>query len=263
MRTLFSILLILSFSPTLTFSAIIELASMESILPHLKEDTLCIFDIDNTIMRPTQQLGSDEWFEWRIRDYEQKGMESKTALKHALSDWMSIQNVTRVMPVEPSSIDIIQGLQTRGYCIMGLTTRGLGLSTRTIEQLEILGLSLNLTSPSSHELFLMNERGVLYREGILFTAATHKGKALIKFLHLLGMKPRHIVFINDKLSHLQEMQESCDSFDIDFLGIRYAGSDTFVQQFDPKVAKVQWEHFGSILSDLEAKKKLLEEENTK
>ena len=67
-----------------------------------------MFDIDNTLMEPTQTLGSDQWFYHQKEQYVLKGMTPSDALEQALSEWMSIQSVTKVKVVEPGTKDLVR-----------------------------------------------------------------------------------------------------------------------------------------------------------
>ncbi len=239
-------------------AVIIEADSIHDIRNHIDPETLVIFDIDNTLMEPSQTLGSDQWFYHRIGEHKAKGMDQQSALEKSLSEWMSVQSITKVKVVEEGTVELIKRLQDEGYTVMGLTTRGLGLSTRTIFQLESLHINLSVTAPTHEEVFFINNHGVLFRGGILFTAGTHKGLALAKFLHLIEKAPENIVFINDKWSNIREVEVICEKYQVPFIGLRYSYVDEKVANFNHEIADVQWEQFGQILSDEEAESQLLE-----
>lgn len=233
---------------------ILETQQFQDLKKHTDPQTLILLDIDNTIMEPTQQLGSDQWFQHRVQRYKKKGLDSSDALETALAEWMAIQNVTKMRLVEPSTAEVIHKLQNEGYTIMGFTTRGLGLSTRTIHQLKSLGVDLSRSAPIQEELHYMNGEGVLYRKGILFTAGSHKGTAFTKFLDLAELSPKSVAFINDKESNLLPVQKACQTRKIPFIGLRYGATDERVHNFNPEVTDIQMEAFGMILSDEEAEK---------
>lgn len=231
---------------------IIETQNITELRSHITQDTLVIFDIDNTIMAPVQQLGSDQWFHHRMDTHRATGKNKRDSLELALAEWMSVQNVTKMRLVEPECEQLIHSLQEEGYTVMGLTTRGLGLSTRTVYQLQSLNVTLAATAPVDHDIFFENGQGVLFRQGILFTAGSHKGKALDKFLQTTGIQPKRIVFINDKEDHLTPVDQFCQHAGIPFTGLRYGYLDEWVAGFRKDITAVQFVHFGHILSDEEA-----------
>lgn len=235
---------------------IIEIHNIDEMAKHVEDETLLVFDIDNTIMEPAQTLGSDQWFYHRIDEYQEKGYSSQEALEMALAEWMAVQNVTKVKRVEPAVADLIEAFQKEGRPLIGLTTRGLGLATRTIEQLETLDIDLSKTSPIQGDHFFENKGGVLFRKGILFTAGTNKGTAFFKLLEKAGHSVKKILFVNDKASHLREVERACKRKKVEFLGLRYGFLDQKIKSMRKDLAKIQWDHFGKLLSDHDAEKAL-------
>lgn len=246
------LVLCLFFNQSILTAKIIETNEIESILDYAKPNTLLLFDIDNTLMEPVQELGNDQWFRYQLKKYLKEGLSESLALKKALSEWRSIRNITKMRLIEDEAARVVQTLQEGSYMTMGLTTQGLGLSTRTVEQLEELGIDFTAHSPSKWEHFFDNGGGVLFRGGILFTAGTNKGAALLHFLQLLDYRPEQIVFINDKASHIREVEVMCEREHIPFIGLRYGALDEKVANFRSDIAEIQYEQFGHIISDAEA-----------
>ncbi len=219
---------------------------------------LVLLDIDNTLMEPVQEIGSDQWFCSRIKLYEAQNYTPKEALKKALREWQAVQYITDVKVIEPGIQEQILRLQQRGQPLMGFTTRGIEMSVRAIEQLESIDIDLKKTAPTKEEIYFYNERGALYTSGVLFTTNTHKGEALKKFLAAINYHPKAILFINDKKSHLQPVEEFCQERGIKFIGLHYGYTDEKVNNLRNHIAEVQWQFFGHILSD-EAAEKILRE----
>jgi hypothetical protein len=235
---------------------IIDIVTFEQVNTYLIPEALIILDIDNTLMEPQQELGSDQWFYHRIECYKLEGLPKDAALDKALSEWTAIQSITKVKAVEPYIPTFVSSLQEDTLTVMGLTTRGLGLATRTIEQLKTLDIQLAKTAPSKEETFFTTTQGILYREGVLFTAGSNKGQALFKLLDQIEYHPEAIIFVNDKATHLRDVELACIDKGIPFLGLRYGFLDQKVKNFRQDLADKQLEHFGHILSNEEAEKLL-------
>lgn len=233
---------------------ILEADHFSDLMNHLKPNTLVILDIDDTILVPVQTLGSDVWFTHQLKKYLATNS-SDDALDKALAEWEAIRHLTQMKIVEEGSVEIIKELQSRNISVMALTTQGLALATRTVNQLLALGVDFSLTAPSKEDHYFINKHGVLYRQGILFTSGTPKGTALSTLLNIIQFHPDHIVFLNDKLTHLRDLESGLDKQNVSFTGLRYSYSDARVNSFDPRIANIQWERstFGHILSDDEAK----------
>lgn len=231
---------------------IVETMKMGELYNYLKPNMLIVFDIDNTIIEPSQTLGSDQWFHHRMDQYIDYGYTKEVALEFALREWMAVQNITKVKLVEEGIDKIIADLQKKGYPVIGLTTRGLGMSTRTVHQLQSVGVDLEASAPYKEEFHFMNGRGVLFRDGILFTANTDKGEALRKYLEQANYHPSSIMFINDKYSHIVPVATYTEKAGIPFIGLRYGYVDEKVKNFPKDTALIQFYNFGHIISDEEA-----------
>src|SRR5260221_7309035 len=115
---------------------ILETARFHEIAHHITRETLILMDIDDTIIVPAQMVGLDEWFILRWKKHEADGMSKSVALEKALAEWESIRHVTKMKTVEKETPTFIKDLQKKGHKIMGLTTQGLALATRTVQQLQ-------------------------------------------------------------------------------------------------------------------------------
>lgn len=240
-----------------TDAKIIEANNFKEILDYVDTDTLVLLDIDDTLLIPVQTLGTDVWFIHRMNQY-QTHLDKKQALDKALDDWEGVRHLTKVKIVEEGSETIVAKMQGQGIPVMGLTTQGLALATCTVNQLKSLEIDLIKTAPSNQDFYFHNGQGVLYRHGILFTSGTAKGEALLKFFSLAGVCPKRVVFINDKETHLKDVEGSLEAKGIEFTGLRYAYSDERVKNFNSKLADIQWNEssFSHILTDQEALQRL-------
>ncbi len=234
-------------------SETIEIQNMEEIHQYLQPDTFIVFDIDNTLIEPIQELGTDQWFYLQLASYLENGMLFKAALSKALAEWHAIQFLTKVNIVEKGSDEIVFDLQNKGFKIIGLTTRGFVMSHCTRDQLESVKIDLSINSPvDTHYFFQNGDREVLFHKGILYTQASHKGNAFFTLLEKMNYRPAHIVFINDKATHIREIEEICEEKNIPFIGLRYGFLDEKVKNFKKHLADIQYKKFGRILTDEEA-----------
>ncbi len=234
---------------------IIETKNFKEITHHIHPETLVILDIDDTLLVPVQTLGTDAWFLSRLDHHFQLKKDHFLALDQALAEWEAIRHITNVKIVEEGTEEIINDMQKENIVIMGLTTQGLALATRTVVQLKSLSIDLSKTAPSDQDSYFINgQNGVLYRQGILFTSGTSKGEALIKLLDMINYHPKDVVFINDKKNNLQDVEKSVELRNMHFIGLRYSYSDQRVANFNQEIAEIQWTHstFDHLLSDEEA-----------
>jgi hypothetical protein len=239
---------------------IIETCNFHEVQNYIKEDTLVVLDIDFTIMETSQELGNDQWFYSRIQHYISEGLSIDESLSKTLPEWMAIQHVTGVKLVEDDIAKLIQDMQEQEIPVIGLTTRCLNLSLLTCNQLKSLDVDLSKTAINDEDIFFKNGANVLYTNGIIFTEASHKGKALFGLLSRSNYKPEHILFVNDKHSHILPVEETCLEKNIPFTGLRYSYIDEKRNNFRHELADIQYEDFWKILSNKEAEEVLLERE---
>jgi Protein of unknown function (DUF2608) len=233
---------------------IVETPHFSEIKKYVTPKTLVLLDIDDTLLIPAQTLGTDVWFLYRVEQHKANGIPHPMAFEKALAEWESIRHVTKVKIVEAGTEKIVEELQKDSLMVMGLTTQGLALATRTIQHLNSLNIDLSKTAPSSEDHYFINGHGVLYRAGVLFTSGTPKGTALLKLLELVNYYPSHILFINDKATHLKDVEQALQDKNIDFVGLRYSYSDKRVADFNRTIADIQWQFssFNYLISDDEA-----------
>jgi len=234
---------------------IIEIQSFKQVVPYVNKDTLLILDIDDTLLIPEQMLGCDEWFMHRLKKWE-KEICFVDALEKTLAEWEAIRHLTKMEIVESGADKIVQSLQAQGVTVMGLTTQGLALATRTVQQLKSNHFDLAATAPSNEDCFFtLKGHGVLYRNGILFTSGKPKGEALFQCCEKIGYTPKRIVFVNDKESHIADLEGTAQAKGIECIGLRYGYSDAKKAAFSPEIAEFQFTHssFDRIISDKEAK----------
>lgn len=241
----------------------IEIKKMESILPKIEQDTLVIFDIDNTILEPTQMLGSDQWYGYRLKFHLDAGLSTDKAIDIALSEWIKVQLKTPVQAVEKSTPKIIKNLQKKNITVMALTARPIELQKATELQLRSVGVDLRGSQVlGARDVDVEGEHPSLFKHGSLFVGPkNNKGEVLVKFLEQINYHPQRIVFIDDKEKHILNVGDALKELKLSYIGFRYGATDKYVADFDKITANTQHRHFektGEFLSD-EAAKSLTEE----
>ena len=167
-----------------------------------------------------------------------------------------IQHILDMVPIEPEGKAIVENLQKKNYSVFGLTHRGMALAMRTIHQLKNTGFSFSRSFPQRDDALVLNPRGVVYTKGVLFTAGTNKGTAMMKFFDHIGYKTQHVVAVDDLLKNLTEIEAECQKRKIEFVGLRFAKLDEHLKKFDPKIADLQTEQVFNLLSNQTAKEML-------
>ena len=115
-------------STTVCISRIIESSSIRDVLDYVdNQQTIAVFDLDNTLVYPKQDLGSDRWFYSLFNPKLESGMSRKDALAIVIPMYYEVYNHIPLYPVEPESPKFLLELQQKGIITLALTTKSLPL----------------------------------------------------------------------------------------------------------------------------------------
>lgn len=231
-----------------------EIFNIAEIEPHIGPNDWIIWDIDNTILETTQILGSDQWFTYFLGKKQAEGLSASEAVLEALKVYVSVQNTTKVRPVESDVLERIRRHQAQGNTVILLTSRGDYLEQATHNQMNDLDLSFNHGVFQDQVFTLEAGTEKKLSKGVIFcSGGRNKGDCLEVVLNRLDTRPEKIVFIDDKLSYIDTVEKMADKLGIAFVGLRYGYLDEKVAQLNVKIAAQQLEKFEHpILSDEEA-----------
>jgi hypothetical protein len=227
-------------------ASIRECASIAELRTLADKNTLIVCDLDDTIFRAKQMLGSSVWFDETV-----KQQSTPESIQQVIELWESVQSATQVVLMEPITADEVGLLQRSGAMVVAMTARGYNIWASTIRQLRSVGIDFDRASRVPVLFSLQNMPGTVFFKGILFTTGGHKGRALKEFLRQIQYTPEKVIYINDKKEPLEEVASTLPH-SIEYIGLRYAPADQVRDAYKPNIAKVQYEHFSEILSDIEA-----------
>jgi hypothetical protein len=222
-------------------SLIIESDHLSTVLDYIEpHGTLVIFDIDNTLAHPTQELGSDEWFSYNVDSKMAAGFDNLTSVYYALPKAFYAQFNIPLEPTEPGIPELITYLINNNVAVMALSTRSLFIAERTLEQLDNININFFIPGVSPDDLVLPMKHPCFYKQGVLFGGNNDKGRVLTSFLKIMNYHPKKIIFIDDKMKHLVAVEKVAKTRCLPFVGIRYSKCDEKVKNFDPTQSDAQW-----------------------
>jgi hypothetical protein len=138
---------------------------MGEILPYINDQTLLVFDLDNTVMEPVQTLGSDQWFHYLLNQ--------SYTVDQAVAIWSQVQPVSEMEAVESITPEIIAQGQLAGLKVMALTARPSSLAQTTENQLLSVGVNFQGSPVYESDVTDMNglgDQGPQYIRGIEFVS---------------------------------------------------------------------------------------------
>lgn len=224
---------------------------------------IVVYDIDNTLLRSTASLGSDQWFNW------QTGLLSDpTALDRSrylvaadFPSLLAIQNALYeagpMAPPDPTEPLIVRALQALGFRTMVLTSRDPSIRDATLRELRKNGYEFRDMGPGKDlpaGFSGPNGRLVTYVDGVCMTSGQDKGKCLLALGRELNIDLRQVVFLDDAGDKVQSVYSALDSGGRDVRAIRYGHEDIVVNDFKSDrdgiwdVVTAQWVKMKSTLS---------------
>jgi len=209
---------------------------------------LAVFDLDNTVFREAQTLGTDEWYTHVVGRLTARGLPKKQAMDNLEPVNRAIKTQSQMRLMEERLPALISDLQRKGVMVIGLTARHPNLAEATLLHLRQLGVNFTNLAVSGHQ-------GFRWHEGTAYTDGGIKGTALKEILKHSSLKPQRIFAIDDRIHHLHSLAEAILELRVHGRLIHYLKAQE-EPPFDPKIADLQFRVFrrlGRILSDAEAK----------
>ncbi len=242
-KTFLLSLFLFSISITIIDAKIIEIKNISEISKYAKdENTLVVFDIDNTILEPDNNdgYGSDQWFSALVKSKTDKGFNTISAIEMVLPEYYKAHDSIKVKTVEENeTLKVINLLQKQKIPVIALTARSLPMTNNTFRELKEINIDLTPTALSKQNItFKKNEFPAKYQKGILFVGNNNKGKLLKTYLSAVSFEPSKIVMIDDKEHHLKKIETEFKGTKTSFIGLRYAFLDAKVKNFVLKTSEI-------------------------
>lgn len=201
------------------------------------QKVLVVFDIDNTLLKARQPLGSDQWFEWQSDAIAKKTPEAAFATFDDLLDAQAnFYAMSKMDLTQPDLPQLVAALKQNGHTIFLLTSRSPSLRNVTERELLRNGLSFGdqTIMPGIPNEFLEApfKMNVSFMNGIFMTAGHHKGEALAYLVKKSGKDFDAIVFADDLVKHTTRVgQTFAASERPEVITFRYGHEDANVLEF--------------------------------
>lgn len=272
------LILLFLLSPCLVFCNIINISSFNEIknfLNQVDENDLVIFDVDGTLIQPTDMVlrPCGEFF--FIQQFTKLIEKHSEARIKWLCSKILLERQLRV--VDPDLVDFIVVLQSRSVKIMALTSLMTGSfgAIRNMEEWRVnelmnMGFDFSGAFPKyNHIVFgdIRKENSLpIFKDGILFSSRHSKGEVLNAFLQKIKWMPKKIIYIDDMRTHIDSVEAVLEDLPCESICYHYSMPEQDTDKLDEEVAMKQLLHLqihGAWLSDGAVSFITLEEGNGK
>lgn len=269
MKRIFKLILsIILLITNISFAEIITTNNFKIIEKHIQLadiDTLLVFDVDDVLLQPKDLLLKSKYEHDFKTMYKQIEVQTDKTQSEKLFSFIMLQR--QVEPVDQKIVKLINEAQKKGTKVLALTfcsTGALGTITSLedwrSQELKLLGYNFdqswnNLSKKTFKQLpTIESNKFVAFQQGIVFTGGASKADALQIFLNYAEIKPKKILFIDDKRKNLEVVETFANKSTIPFIGIEY----TLV--YDSKLTPLNRQHAKLQLETLEKKHKWLSDQ---
>lgn len=216
------IIIITLISTTIINTKISQIQEIREILNHVKDrkqPTFICCDLDETLIKSKSWLATSNGFQTVVNILTNSfKVQSENAMNLArqLYKHATINNDAKI--IESESANIIEKLKKAGHAVIGLTARPPENPTieATNKQLRNIRFS-DFNKQLNNFTFNNNAK---FSSGIIFCGNSNKGKCLKIFFQHLKIQPSKIIFIDDNIKYLQQLEDEFAS-KVKFLGLHF------------------------------------------
>jgi len=243
-KTILLLIITLSFDTVLASGNHLKIAEAQSatevlkiIEQNAKKGATVFLDIDDTIIAPKSNSFRDGH---HFIDEMKKHSADYGNFVDMLSDWRLKRRTILIGEDWPKVI-----LKLRNdYAVYGLTKMDSGSFGKIAsmekwreKELRNLGIIFTQNDVAQNLRIDMYKMNPTFYGGILFTGSASKSEALMAFDSALS--PTFVVLVDDRLEHLQDVEEFCKNNDLEFLGIHFTGAKFLPGVYRPDIAEFQ------------------------
>lgn len=274
----FSLLSLLGFVSNPSVQKISSIHEIKSQLESVSQETWVIFDVDDTLTYKASNIIFQPWFRKtevgkrfraQLIKHGKSQEDPRVYQLHVLTKRM-IDNVDQ--PIELGVVNLIKTLQGRGLTVIALTKCITGFVDGTLIQKlryeKLLEVDIDFSSSFEEQEIIFDDltsssgRNPMFYKGILFTDEFTKGQTLGKFLDVMKLKPKKVIFIDDNEDYISSVRDELAKRGIEFQGYHYRAADNLNQEIDPKIIDYQLEYLkkhNEIISDEKAREAVYSE----
>lgn len=198
-----------------------EIAKFYQKLAVNPEETLLVFDVDDTLLTMTQPLGGVAWWDWQY-ELLNKEPNSKQLFAHNFNDLLKTQSILfqliKMQPTDQFVTSFVKESAKRGASLLILTARGHEFLDTTVQQLQANQFvdNKNQLLFQAHGILLKNNKllcgnfkhDVSYQQGISFLSGGDKGQALKCILNKANKKYHYILYVDDSKSNINSIAKA-------------------------------------------------------
>ena len=248
---------VILYSFTKCQNAIIEIYSFNQVdFDAIPSDTLVIFDVDETLIKPVDNYALNE-LKPEVKEFRQQTFPKD---QHDLLHGIMLSQAARPL-IEPYIVNVVNKLKERGTSVIACTAMHTGKKA-TFDRFEIWrynqlkSVGFKGSFEDQDIAFSGFKSKPIFYQGILAADRETKGATIGAFLDYMHLHPKKIIMFDDRTDHLKTIQNECCKRKIEFVGYNYLGGNSTVP-WDKELSKFQVDYlieYHHWLPDVQARK---------
>lgn len=237
-----------------------EGANLAEALAHVDANTLVVLDLDHTLVRTKESLGSTAWYYYERQANYDKGLSAEQSFDTLYPVWVKLQQYVALEHVAPNVLEVLKQLKQKSAGVMAMTSREPSVSLITLEQLADVGIDFSDSPLNALKFDFPVEYPIGFYNGVLFSARNEKGAVFngVMLKAKEGLKGANriqkVLFIDDREDNILSMAKAASNTGLEYIGMRFTLDDKIKDNFDPRISNEQFKYAGEVLSVDVAKK---------
>lgn len=229
-------------------AAVYKISTMTELEQFIDEDTLVIFDLDNTIFEAKGGYGHANWFYNQLAYGKSLGYDENEVIKKFYPHWVYSQRHAQVRAIEPITPALIKSLQKRKIPVIAATSRQTEVASVTLKQLSDIQVVFD-PNILPDDFIAKFHAPTLSKNGVIFCADyNNKGEVLHTYFKKHKLQAKKIVFIEDSYKNIVNLIAAFAKEPVEIIGLYYP----FVSQRGERIwdwDKADRDHYSAYLKN--------------
>lgn len=236
-------------------ASIAQIQSIKDIDQHIQNhhQVLVVFDIDDTLTILSEPAFQRPNFKVHHADTFNKIMSPLNEKEKLMAFTLPLLTTPSDL-IEKDTPIFIKTLQKNGIKTIALTAAtggrlaGVAIEDHRIEELKRVGIDFSKSFTEMSETAFAGfpiaqiGKSPFYKNGVILANEQDKGLVLVEFLKTIPWKPDLIIFVDDRIEHVQAVQKGLAIFDphIHFKGFHYQNPTANYRMVEAELFNNKW-----------------------
>jgi FMN phosphatase YigB (HAD superfamily) len=194
------------------YGGIIKISCLNELFDHAGQivDSLVLFDMQDTLVRSV-------FYKFDTAVQETLSAHLQPLIGHIMEvKWLFVK------PIEAVAGSIIRTLEERGALVGVLTGNHHLELSHIFYQLAVAGISLPRFWDTVPKLYFTGIQSCAFADrGVISTGSNKKSEILLQFLERMQLRPKRIIFVDNSLACLQDVEQAALQLQVPFVGLWY------------------------------------------